>query len=291
MNQPSPRSDDASWRCANCSSPLADAYAVCTRCEPEFATAPQLEQHRDPTRLQLTAFHHCSVCNVGFDVPATCLAPQVAPWWRPQTMAWCCPQCCEQLDFVPGPTLKNAYQWGSIGRTLGIVVAVNSANSPWSGWQLGFSMAIAGYAAMLLSVYSLFREINPQFRSQRPEPSAPAAATLRQGRFVLHGALRSTSWRSRFSSWLRNMWLARVNLWPLQLTWLLALAIWIAGTVWWPKQSHLPGHEEGPWFMRAALLIISYASLWYALRLKRAAVDFPSPIVASATQSANPDES
>ena len=253
MNQAPEVGGTARWRCANCSRPLASAYAVCAHCEPEFTPVPR---HRVAERMHLPPLHHCPACSAGFDVPATRRAPERAPRWRWQNAVWCCPQCKAWLDWVPGPVRAQISAWayvGSIGWGLASLSTDLGHQIAGFRWQ-SYVVAVAGMGAFFGALQLLGNSSVPLPPNEARQAHVADAENLAQGRFVLHDTPRAK--RSAHRPW--SIWFV------------LALGVALSlGASWWRKQSELPHHDTGPLLMLAALLLVCYGALWRAWRLRQ----------------------
>lgn len=253
MNQAPEVSGTARWRCANCSRPLASAYAVCAHCEPEFTPVPR---HRVAERMHLPPLHHCPACNAGFDVPATRRVPEPAPWWRWQNAVWCCPQCQAQLDWVPGLAWTQMSAWAGVGYLgWGVVMLGTNLGDQFAPFRwLSYVVALAGMGAFLCAI-NLAKRNAPPLPNDDWQARATEAGDLAQGHFVLHGTPRVSA-RQPWAIWFVLM---------------LGVALFF-GASWWRKQSDLPHHDTGPLLMLLALLLICYGALWRAWRLRQRTV-------------------
>ena len=249
------------WRCANCSRPLASAYAVCAHCEPEFTP---VSPHRVAARSQVPPLHHCPTCGEGFDAPATRWAPDPAPWWRWQYLVWCCPQCRVRLDWQAEPAQARVTTWASVGFLSGwgaAMLGVNMARDwPAPMKVVCYGLALAGAGAYVWGV-KLRRSGRPQAQGEGWQVREADAARWAHGRFALHGETGPKPdqvWWGRMGSSPWHVWLVLG----------VALALLLAGT-WWRKHSELPHHATGPVWLLGAVVLISWVAVWRAWRLRR----------------------
>lgn len=227
MTEPTMTPDPQRRYCPACQRPLAPGMEVCPYCAPSYVDSARFRVHQ---RTTLPPAHRCPSCQTGFDVPATRQEPETAPWWRPQSTVWSCPNCRAHLDWVPNAHAAAALSWAGLrfSALAALMLALSTTGNPL--WQASAALEAVWYGLALFNIVLLIgafkqeSQTNAKMLTEARRPELLQALDLMQGSFVIHSKPQRPPTPQ-----------------PFGLLMFVVVALYLGG-IWWRSHGGLPDH-------------------------------------------------